>query len=147
MYDKVCVDCGSSYKATGPAAKYCESCAAQRKELEKKKKRIRAEKRRRKKGCRIGRGALPGDQHPMYKHGYYVAQTQARWYKHLAEHTCERCGKDLEHVNKWQWVVHHKDHDHSNHDINNLELLCKSCHQKEHNCSDNLKVQRLSDTE
>ena len=62
----------------------------------------------------------------------------------MVEHLCERCGKDLEDATRWKWCVHHKDHDHSNHELSNLELLCKRCHQLEHSCQDNLKVQRLS---
>jgi 5-methylcytosine-specific restriction endonuclease McrA len=48
-------------------------------------------------------------------------------------------------VNSKQWVVHHRDHNHANNVDSNFELLCKSCHQKEHDCQSNLpKVQRLS---
>lgn len=28
--------------------------------------------------------------------------------------------------------IHHKDHDHNNNELNNLELFCKSCHRREH---------------
>lgn len=47
---------------------------------------------------------------------------------------CERCGKDLttKHITKYDWVVHHRDHDRSNDNTNNFELLCKQCHQTHH---------------
>lgn len=144
MYTKICTDCGKTYKATGPAGKYCTACAETHKELQRRKKKLYAEKRRRERGCKIGRGAPPGNKHPNYKHGKYVSQTQCRKYKELASHTCERCGEDLTDATQYQWVMHHKDRDHSNHDLMNLELLCKRCHQLEHQCQDNLKVQRLS---
>lgn len=33
-----------------------------------------------------------------------------------------------------EWVGHHKDHDRTNNTIENLSLLCKRCHQIEHEC-------------
>ena len=53
---------------------------------------------------------------------------------------CERCGKDLKDANRYQWVVHHKDHNHFHNVIENYELLCKTCHQKEHECGKQLNV-------
>jgi hypothetical protein len=37
-------------------------------------------------------------------------------------------------VGKYEWVVHHRDHDRSNNVDENFELLCKRCHQIEHEC-------------
>lgn len=48
---------------------------------------------------------------------------------------CERCGKDLKGVGRYLWAVHHKDHNHYNNILENFELLCKGCHQKEHQCA------------
>lgn len=144
MYTKTCYDCRETYTATGPAGKYCRTCNERRVELRKEANRLRAYKSRREKGCRLGRGALPGTGHPNYKHGFYVAQTQAKQYKVIAGNQCERCGKDLTDANRYGWAMHHKDHNHSNHDLRNLELLCKRCHQMEHGCQDKLKVQRPS---
>jgi len=49
----------------------------------------------------------------------------------LREHgeVCNRCG-----YNKLTAClqVHHKDHDHANNDIDNLEVLCANCHTEEH---------------
>lgn len=41
---------------------------------------------------------------------------------------CERCGSSK------YLLVHHIDHDRSNSSIENLEVLCKKCHQ-EHHCN------------
>lgn len=58
---------------------------------------------------------------------------------------CERCDKDLIDAGPKMWTVHHKDHNHYNNDPANWELLCKRCHQLEHDCvSAFLKVQRPS---
>lgn len=42
-------------------------------------------------------------------------------------HICERCGS----INSL--LVHHRDHNKSNNELYNLEILCKRCHQ-EHHC-------------
>ena len=42
---------------------------------------------------------------------------------------CERCGYD---DHSAAIVVHHKDHNRSNNDISNLEVLCANCHAIEH---------------
>lgn len=41
---------------------------------------------------------------------------------------CERCGFDKEAA----IIVHHKDRNRDNNDINNLEVLCANCHAIEH---------------
>jgi hypothetical protein len=51
---------------------------------------------------------------------------------------CERCDKDLKDVGQYHWCVHHKDHDRTNNKLENFELLCKRCHQLEHDCESNL---------
>ena len=137
MYTKLC-KCGESFQSTGPAAKYCESCKKIAKEVQRQKNREAAERRRRSLGCSVGRGAPRGEAHPNYKHGYYVAQTQSREYRDNVRY-CERCGVDTFNLSRWHWVMHHKDHNHSNHSIDNLELLCKRCHAIEHKVESNCK--------
>ena len=44
---------------------------------------------------------------------------------------CQRCGVEAV-------LVHHKDEDRHNSDIDNLEPLCKRCHQLHHGCVQNL---------
>ena len=41
---------------------------------------------------------------------------------------CERCGYDKKEILN----VHHKDINHDNNDMGNLELLCPNCHTEEH---------------
>ena len=41
---------------------------------------------------------------------------------------CERCGYDKKEILN----VHHKDRNHGNNDMSNLELLCPNCHTEEH---------------
>lgn len=144
MYKKDCDLCGKEFYSAGPAGRYCPECKDVAVERQREKNKIRAEKRRRANGSRIGRGAPSGAEHPNYRHGFYVAQTQSSKYRASTDGCCERCKKDLSQVNRWHWVVHHKDHNHSNHEWDNLELLCKTCHATEHNVIDNLKVQRPS---
>jgi len=133
MYkDKQCKACTTTFVPTAPAELFCSACKEDRKVLQRLKNKLSAEKRRRKEGLRIGRGALAGALHPNYKHGYYVSQTQTNKYKQKMNCICERCAKDLTDVNRWEWVTHHIDYNHCNHDESNLELLCKSCHAKEH---------------
>ncbi len=41
---------------------------------------------------------------------------------------CERCG-----YSKYEILqIHHKDKNHSNNELNNLELICPNCHYEEH---------------
>jgi hypothetical protein len=47
---------------------------------------------------------------------------------------CQRCSKDLSQATRYEWCVHHKDHNRANNVIDNLEMLCKRCHQLEHEC-------------
>jgi hypothetical protein len=47
---------------------------------------------------------------------------------------CERCEKDLTDAGPYEWVRHHRDHDRQNASEENIEILCKRCHQIEHEC-------------
>lgn len=51
--------------------------------------------------------------------------------KHLRE-KCEKCGSHE------TLLVHHKDEDRYNNNPENLQTLCKRCHQIEHECQKNL---------
>lgn len=79
------------------------------------------------------RGAKRGEQHPLFKHGRYTYETIRREIK-AEVRLCEGCGKDLSDATHYLWVIHHKDHDKSNYRRDNLQLLCKRCHQIEHKC-------------
>ena len=136
MYDKICKICGCEFVASGPAGRYCNSCGT---EERKRKAREQSAKYKiknglvQKPGVGSGNNQKLGDEHPSYKHGWYVADRLRVEVKNSRRY-CERCTTDLLNVSRWHWVVHHKDHDHYNNVIDNLELLCKRCHQLEHEC-------------
>lgn len=48
---------------------------------------------------------------------------------------CERCDKDLSEATRYHWCVHHMDRNRTNNVRENLEMLCKRCHQIEHDCA------------
>lgn len=83
----------------------------------------------------LGKGGSnkKGKEHDQYISGmgnFYSIR------KHLRETvtSCNRCGKDLKDAGRYEWCVHHKDHDRTNNVLSNFEMLCKRCHQIEHEC-------------
>lgn len=66
-------------------------------------------------------------------HPPHYGTSSAVNYRQLAfdayDRRCVRCGYD---VNELALDVHHKDHNHSNNDVQNLEILCCNCHMIEH---------------
>lgn len=51
-------------------------------------------------------------------------------YRRFLKPSCERCGFKAKH--ECQLDIHHKDHDHKNNHMSNLETLCPACHRLEH---------------
>lgn len=148
-YHKVC-NCGAAFAGTGPAAKLCAKCKADKaaywREYNRQAVAVRRAASGKIKNPGVGKGGAPlmGSSNPMYKHGKYVFETLRTEIKKERRH-CERCQVDLLEATHYMWVVHHKDHNHWNHELSNLELLCKRCHQIEHECHKAFtKVQRLS---
>jgi len=47
--------------------------------------------------------------------------------RYVTRGICQRCGEMVESPH-----IHHKDRDHFNNCIENLEVLCSKCHGKEH---------------
>lgn len=138
QYKKVCKICNCVFYSSGPAGLYCPAHTEERMVFLREKGRLATAKSRAMSGQiknpGVGKGGNPLllDKNPQYKHGFYVAERQRSEIK--SRRYCERCQKDLVNSNRWQWCVHHKDHNHCNHDFLNLELLCKRCHQIEHEC-------------
>jgi len=64
-----------------------------------------------------------GKDNHQYKTGIGIYSKRAFEYY---GHQCNRCPKTT------TLVVHHKDEDRSNNSIENLEVLCKGCHQNHH---------------
>lgn len=79
---------------------------------------------------------LKGAQSPFYKTGIC---NFIHFRKTIQNKVCNRCGKDLNNVSRYGWVIHHKNHDRSCNNAENFEILCKRCHQLEHNCVVHLK--------
>lgn len=83
-----------------------------------------------------GSGSSTGKEeaNSMYSHGRSVFR---RWAKERLEelsYCCERCGQTIDATVRGTWAGHHKDHNRSNNIKDNLEILCKRCHQVEHEC-------------
>lgn len=127
--EKVC-ECGTNFIPSGPASRYCGSCA-DTKRREAVARAIRAKA----KFPGVGKGGFPhrGEAHPLFKHGRYTYETTRREIK-AEVGRCERCSTDLSEATRYQWVIHHRDHNPYNYSRENLELLCKRCHQIEHEC-------------
>lgn len=132
---KKCTECSTIYTPTGRCSKYCISC----KEIKYKEIQKRSEtKYRIKKGVKVGVGSGgltgSGKDNFYYKNG--IACVFAKMRRSIKEERryCERCNKDLIEASKYHWCVHHKDHDRTNNVPENFELLCKRCHQIEHEC-------------
>lgn len=68
-------------------------------------------------------GAQLGEANHMYKTG--IGLYSKRAFDEYGRQ-CSRCSS-TKHL-----LVHHKNHDRSNNDLSNLEVLCKSCHQRHH---------------
>lgn len=138
-FEKECSICGCVFTGTGPAAKYCPVHAEEMRQLAKERgysnhvNKMIATGQLKKPGSGKGGNPYRGKDHPSYKHGWYVADRLRVEVKEERRY-CERCDEDLKDVSRWHWVVHHKDNDHYNNAIENLELLCKRCHQVEHEC-------------
>ncbi|QHJ82212.1 MAG: HNH nuclease [Bacteriophage sp.] len=138
MYQKKCKTCGCAFIGKGRASMYCEVHAEEAKAIQKEKNRKRTNDYKIKHGLvaqpGVGSGNAQGKgtASPYYKHGWFIADRLRPEVK--ARRYCERCQCDLASADRWHWVVHHRDHNHYNNVIENLELLCKRCHQIEHEC-------------
>lgn len=134
LKDKTCSRCRITYKPSGTAQRYCETCVkVVRKET--------SDRYRVNKGIPVGVGSGGnqgrGKGHHTYKTGIGTFRDLARNHK---PPFCERCQKALSFLpsDRYLWCVHHKDHNRHNNELDNLELLCKRCHQLEHDCISNL---------
>jgi hypothetical protein len=132
--DKQCTICNTTYTPTGRCSKYCISC---REEQYKKIQYEALKKYLVRKGVKVGVGSGgttgSGKDNPNYKNGIGIFHKNKGKIKEQIRY-CERCNKDLQDVSRHHWCMHHKDHDRTNNDPSNFELLCKRCHQIEHEC-------------
>lgn len=131
-----CELCSATYTPTGPAARFCPSCSLQRK---RERDRQGTARYRKKYGLiknpGVGKGGANqrGPEDTQFKTGIAYFMKSRRRIKEERRY-CERCGKDLIDATRYEWVIHHRDHDRTNNVDENFELLCKRCHQLEHEC-------------
>lgn len=128
---KTCEICSSLYTPTGRNQKYCGACLP-------KVQSIYNARKRAKRGCPVGVGKGGSNRRftsdSQYRTGignFHRLRREMR--EGIAR--CERCSKDLSQATRYEWCVHHKDHDRTNNVRSNLEMLCKRCHQLEHECA------------
>lgn len=107
-----CTRCKEVFEGRYPQSKICKRCSR--------------------------RGMPRGRDHWNYQTGLHTYHTVAHEIKTEIVN-CERCHKSLVYATRREWVIHHRDHDQYNNDRLNLELLCKRCHQIEHDCVSNFE--------
>lgn len=69
------------------------------------------------------------EEHPMWKGGVDPAFYRKRAFEAYGR-ACARCGTEEEEDHNIH--VHHRDRNRKNGDVANLEVLCRTCHMKEH---------------
>lgn len=112
-----CIDCGEEFKPTSNRQIRCISCKST-------KHKERCKDYYKRTYIKKGYKHLVLRQANRYKDGIGIYQKLKKM--SLDELECERCGS------KSHLLVHHKNRDRHNNELINLELVCKSCHQKEH---------------
>lgn len=137
--ERVCKveSCNTTYKPKGPASKYCD-VHSKLISLENSRKNTQAYRIRNnmieKPGVGKGGNNAKGIKDSQYVSGIASFQTEKRVKIKSSAKSCNRCDKDLTKAGRYHWCVHHIDHDRTNNEYDNLELLCKRCHQIEHDC-------------
>lgn len=128
---KPCSMCNVVFTPTGQNQKRCAFCRypywetgegkLRQQESARRFWKNKAEREGRKYGVGSGNAFGRGPDHSVYKDGIGIFQR-------FRKDKCERCAsiKFL--------CVHHKDQNRHNNVLENLETLCKRCHQLEHNC-------------
>lgn len=140
--EKACIICGTLYQPTGRCSKFCPICAkVQHKERQKEGQMRYREKLGKPTGVGKGGSNKKFTDHPSFLNGmgnfYALRKTMRETITH-----CQRCGKDLTNASQYEWCVHHIDRDRSHNTLDNLEMLCKRCHQMEHDCIQALRFTR-----
>lgn len=136
--EKVCNNCEEVFTPKRKDATYCykKVCRSARSRIiTQQYRRRKAVEEGREDRVDIGRGGgqKKGEDSPFYKNGIRYFHAEAGKVKDERRY-CERCNEDLIDADRWHWCVHHIDHDRTNNKRDNFELLCKRCHQLEHEC-------------
>jgi len=139
MYNKVCEVCLLGYIATGPAGRYCPTCA---KKIKKERHIINSYNHKLKynkiKMPGTGKGGNPSPRRGPLANNSELTANGVKW-RQLQDTIrnnriyCEHCGIDTRLLSSRKWNIHHRDKDTFNNNINNLSLLCWWCHRKLHN--------------
>lgn len=135
--DKKCTICNEDYTPVGPSSRYCLECGI---EYKRKQACMATQKHRVKNGTiknpGVGSGNAQGlgKDHHSYTTGIGCNFQDIRKKIKEERRYCETCHKDLKDATRYTWCVHHIDHDRTNNIDSNFQLLCKRCHQIEHEC-------------
>jgi hypothetical protein len=122
---KMCAICGVEFQPRSGAAKVCDGC---RPEWQRRHYHELHVARYKQKGTY--KWEMPkGKDSPSYKNGFGIFQKIA--FDNLPNE-CSRCGSTV------NLCVHHKDRNRKHNEVCNLEIVCKSCHQKEHDAAAHL---------
>ncbi len=122
---KRCLTCQKDFVPTGNNCKFCPTCSKEN-GVSKRKER---------------------HKQTYVRKGYHQSKTSNNNWKGgigiyrqlIATYSCSRCGSQK------NLCVHHKDEDRQNNEVDNLECLCKKCHQRQHECWKSLpKKEELS---
>ena len=120
MYDynkKPCMICGGLFQPKSGRAKFCSTTC--------KKKHVSVKNRERHKATYVRKGYNQSrEANNAWKGGTGVFREIAFKDYNLPK-VCNRCGVEAE-------LVHHRDRNRRNNSKENLEILCKACHQAEH---------------
>lgn len=129
--------CDNKYTPKGPSSKFCSKCAELRRKESSRRNTNNYRLRNnmiQKPGVGSGNNQGIGSEHHSYTTGIGCDFQNRRRYIKDSIRYCERCSKDLINASRYFWCLHHIDHNRSNNSDDNFELLCKRCHQIEHDC-------------
>jgi len=137
MKIKICVECEKDFTPTGNNQKYCTLNCQDAVTSRKSAGYTQAYRIRHnlieKPGVGKGGNTQKGQSDSSYKTGIAYFMNNRQRIKEERRY-CEECKKDLIDATRYHWVIHHKDHDRANNVDSNFQLLCKRCHQLEHDC-------------
>lgn len=126
---KACTACHIMYQPKGNSSKFCLDCSEFRATAMVK---YHSTTRRVKAGRNVGVGSGGANAHTAENVtiGTYRRVFLTRLYL-LQRGTCYDCKDPFP---ESVLLVHHKDHNRHNNVMGNLQLVCKRCHQIEHEC-------------
>ena len=134
---KPCKVCGRLFQPYAPCNQYCPECIPIKIQRQKEAWARNQSHRRllagKPVGCGRGGSNKKGKESPCYKNGIGFFHKISKQIRDEVRF-CERCGKDLKDAGRYHWCVHHIDHNRQNNVRENFMLLCKRCHQLEHDC-------------